>query len=192
MNDSVLSDEGPSGPAAAEGLVFRNWRAGDVPALCRYGNNRNVWLNLLDRFPHPYGVRDAKRWIALNNATLSAAVNFAIDLSGEVIGGVGLDRKQDVHRGTAEVGYWVGEPFWGRGIATAAVRFITGYAFSALPLLRLEARVFAWNPASARVLEKAGFRLEGRLRQAITKDGRVGDALLFALCRDEVGEAPRE
>ena len=156
------------------GLVFRNWRARDVAALCRHANNRNIWLNLLDRFPHPYTRRDAERWIDLNNATLSPPVNFAIELDGEAIGGVGMDRRQDVHRGTAEIGYWVAEPFWNRGIGTAAARFIADYAFRAYPLLRLEARVFEWNVASARVLERAHFQLEGRLRQAITKDGRRG------------------
>ena len=97
-----------------------------------------------------------------------------------------MDRRQDVHRGTAEIGYWVAEPFWGRGIGTAAARFIADYAFRAYPLLRLEARVFEWNGASARVLERADFQLEARLRQAVTKDGRVGDALLYARCRGDV------
>jgi RimJ/RimL family protein N-acetyltransferase len=168
------------------GLVFRNWRSRDVEALCRHANNRNIWLNLLDRFPHPYTKRDAERWVDLNNATLSPPVNFAIELDGQAIGGVGMDRKQDVHQGTAEIGYWVAEPFWGRGIGTAAARFIADYAFRAYPLVRLEARVFEWNAASARVLERAQFTLEARLRQAVTKDGRVGDALLYARCRGDV------
>ena len=178
---SSLSDRPPP-----PGLVFRNWRSRDVEALCRHANNKNIWLNLLDRFPHPYTRRDAERWIDLNNATLSPPVNFAIELDGEAVGGVGIDRRQDVHRGTAEIGYWVGEPFWGRGIGTAAARFIADYAFRAYPLVRLEARVFEWNSASARVLERAHFQLEARLRQAVTKDGRVGDALLYARCRGDV------
>ena len=184
--------ESPTAPTAGSeqpspaGLVFRNWRSRDVEALCRYANNRNIWINLLDRFPNPYTKRDAERWIDLNNATLSPPVNFAIELEGEAIGGVGLQRHQDVQSGTAEIGYWVAEPFWGRGIATAAARFIADYAFRAYPFIRLEARVFEWNPASARVLEKAHFRLEGRLRNAVTKDGRLGDALLYARCRDDV------
>src|SRR5688572_7881937 len=121
----ALSETPPGSPASSAGaLTFRNWRSRDVEALCKYANNRNIWLNLLDRFPNPYTRRDAERWIDLNNATLSPPVNFAIELEGEAIGGVGLHRQQDVHSGTAEIGYWVAEPFWGRGIATAAARFI--------------------------------------------------------------------
>ena len=158
------------------GLVFRNWRSRDVEALCRHANNRNIWLNLLDRFPHPYTRRDAERWIDLNNATLSPPVNFAIELDGEAIGGVGMDRRQDVHRGTAEIGYWVAEPFWGRGIATAAARFIADYAFRAYPLVRLEAAGVRVEPRlGARAGEGRLPRWRARLRQAVTKDGRVGD-----------------
>lgn len=195
MSSPAPASDAPSDNAAdnaadrppPEGLVFRNWRARDVEALCRHANNRKIWMNLLDRFPNPYTRRDAERWISLNNATLSPPVNFAIELDDHAIGGVGLDRRQDVHSGTAEIGYWVAEPYWGRGIATAAARFITDYAFRAYPLIRLEARVFEWNPASARVLEKAQFHFEGRLRRAVTKDGKVGDALLYARCRDDHG-----
>jgi [ribosomal protein S5]-alanine N-acetyltransferase len=172
------------------GLVFRTWRARDVDALCRYANNRNVWINLLDRFPHPYTRKDAERWITLNHATLSAPINFAIELEGEAVGGVGLDRRSDVRSGTADIGYWVAEPFWGRGIGSAAARFIAGYAFATFPLVRLQACVFDSNPASGRVLEKAGFQFEARLRRAFTKEGRTGDLLVYARVRDEAGTPP--
>jgi hypothetical protein len=99
------------------GLTFRTWRSRDVEALCRHANNRKVWSNLLDRFPHPYTKRDAERWIDLNHATLSAPLNFAIEREGEAIGGVGVDRRTDIRSGTGEIGYWVAEPFWGQGIA---------------------------------------------------------------------------
>ena len=174
-----MSDENPAG------LTFRSWRSRDVEALCRLANNRNVWKNLLDRFPHPYTKRDAERWIELNHATLSAPLNFAIERDGEAIGGVGVDRRSDVRAGTGEIGYWVAEPFWGRGIATAAARFISDYAFRAFPFVRLQASVFDANPASARVLQKAGYTLEGRLRRAYTKDGHQGDLLVYARLRDD-------
>jgi ribosomal-protein-alanine N-acetyltransferase len=176
-----------SAAAAAPSLTFRTWRARDVEPLSRYANNRNIWINLLDRFPHPYTRKDAERWINLNHATLSAPINFAIELDGEAIGGVGLDRRLDVRSGTADIGYWVAEPFWNRGIATEAARFITGYAFHTFPLVRLEASVFEWNVASGRVLEKAGFHFEARLRKAFTKDGRQGDLLVYARLRDPQG-----
>ena len=169
----------------ARGLLFRTWRSTDVEALCKHANNRAVWRGLLDRFPHPYTRTDAERWIALNHATLTAPQNFAIELDGEAIGGVGLDRRQDVFAGTAEIGYWVSEAFWGRGVATAAAAFISDYAFGSFPIERLQAGVFDGNRASVRVLEKVGFLLEGRLRRAVKKDGEFTDLLMFARLRSD-------
>jgi RimJ/RimL family protein N-acetyltransferase len=166
------------------GLVFRTWRSRDLEALVRHAGNRKVWQNLKDRFPHPYTADDAERWIAMNQAVLGPAKNFAIELDGEAVGGVGLDPRGDVYRLTAEIGYWVAEPFWGRGIATEAARFISEYAFATFSLARLQAHVFDRNAASARVLEKAGYTLEARLRRAYTKEGRTGDVLLYARIRD--------
>jgi ribosomal-protein-alanine N-acetyltransferase len=161
-------------------LTFRTWRTRDVDALVERANNRNVWLNLKDRFPHPYTRADAESWIGMNHLVLGPPVNFAIDSGGEAIGGVGLEPLDDVFHRTANIGYWVAEPFWGRGIATAAVEFISDYALRNFPVHRLQAAVFDWNPASARVLEKAGFALEGRQRRNVSKDGRIGDLLLYA------------
>jgi len=161
-------------------LTFRTWRTRDVDALVERANNRNVWLNLKDRFPHPYTKADAESWIGMNHLVLGPPVNFAIDVGGDAIGGVGVEPLEDVFHRTANIGYWVAEPHWGRGIATAAVEFISEYAFRTFPIHRLQASVFDWNPASARVLEKAGFTLEGRQRRAVVKDGREGDLLLYA------------
>jgi RimJ/RimL family protein N-acetyltransferase len=166
------------------GLVFRPWRARDLDALVRHADNRRVWQMMTDRFPHPYTARHAELWIGIHMANLGPIINFAIELDGEAIGGVGVERKTDVYENTLQVGYWVGEPFWGRGVATAAATFIGDYAFEAFPAVqRLEAGVFDWNAASARVLEKAGFTFEGRLRRAVTKEGRVGDLLMYARLR---------
>jgi len=161
-------------------LTFRTWRTRDVDALVERANNRNFWLNLKDRFPHPYTKADAESWIGMNHLVLGPPVNFAIDVGGDAIGGVGVEPLEDVFHRTANIGYWVAEPHWGRGIATAAVEFISEYAFRTFPIHRLQASVFDWNPASARVLEKAGFTLEGRQRRAVVKDGREGDLLLYA------------
>jgi ribosomal-protein-alanine N-acetyltransferase len=166
-------------------LLLRPWRAADLDALLRYANNRKIWLNLRDRFPHPYTLRDAQQWIARSAAQSGSPTNFAIEFEGGAIGGIGLELLTDVHRFTAEIGYWLGEPFWGRGIATIAATAVTDYAFATLELRRLQALAFEWNPASARVLEKAGYTLEGRLRKSIMKDGRVGDALLYARLRSK-------
>ena len=118
----------------------------------------------------------------------SPPLNFAIVLDGEPIGGAGLEPQLDVNRLTAEIGYWVAEPHWGKGIATEAARRLTEYAFEAFPFERLEAAVFEWNPASCRVLEKAGYRREGKLRRSVVKDGRIGDAFVYAKLRPDVRE----
>jgi RimJ/RimL family protein N-acetyltransferase len=163
--------------------TLRPFEAGDVESLVHYANDRDVWINLRDRFPHPYTVTDAENWLRLA-ATLPPDSHFAIARDGAVIGGIGLHMQEDVHRRSAEIGYWLGRPFWGRGIATAAVRAMTGHAFATFDLCRLYAYVFEWNPASKRVLEKAGYTLEGRLRRSVIKDGRIIDAFLCAIVKE--------
>jgi RimJ/RimL family protein N-acetyltransferase len=111
---------------------------------------------------------------------------FAIASSDEAIGGISVQPQYDVYRKSAEIGYWLGEPFWGKGIATLAVRALTSYAFSRLDLLRIYASVFAWNPASARVLEKAGYHIEGKMRDAVYKNGKVTDQLLYGITRADL------
>jgi len=165
-----------------ERSTLRPFRRDDEPSLVRYADNRNVSRNMRDRFPYPYTAADAREWTDRVSGQ-SPVANFAIVVDGAVVGGIGLEPGTDVFRRSAEIGYWLGEPFWGRGIATEAVRAVTGYAFATFDVCRLEAGVFEWNPASARVLEKAGYALEGRARLGITKDGRTGDRLLYALVR---------
>jgi RimJ/RimL family protein N-acetyltransferase len=162
--------------------TLRPWRKDDEISLARHANNRKVSGNMRDIFPFPYTAADATAWIDRVSGE-SPTQNFAIAVDGAGVGGISVMPREDVYRQSAEVGYWLGEPFWGRGIATEALRAITDYAFATFPVIRLEAGVFGWNPASARVLEKAGYTLEGRLRQAVTKDGRVGDRLIYGLLR---------
>ena len=169
--------------------TLRSWQPGDVEAIVRYADDRRVWLNLRDRFPHPYTPADAERWIRAATSA-SPETQFAIAVGAEAVGGIGLELQTDVCRGTAEIGYWLGAAYWGRGIATEAVRAATAYGFAALDLRRIFAGVFAWNPSSRRVLEKAGYSLEGRLRQAVIKDGRVLDSFLYAIVRDGGDENP--
>ncbi len=110
--------------------------------------------------------------------------NFAIAVAGEAVGGIGFTLQPDVARRSAEVGYWLGESFWGRGIATEALKAVTDYAFTNYDLCRIFAHVFDWNRASTRVLEKAGYTFEGRLRKSVTKDGQTIDQLMYAVIRD--------
>jgi len=167
--------------------AVRSWRWDDQEALVRHANNRRVWINLKDRFPHPYTLADAQDWL-LRAEQMKPESHFAITVDGAAAGGIGLTFQQDVYRRSAEIGYWLGEEFWGRGIATVCLRAVTDYAFAQFGLCRLYAGVFEWNPASMRVLEKAGYLLEGRLRQSVTKDGKTIDQLLYAITRDEVAQ----
>ncbi|HEX4965922.1 MAG TPA: GNAT family N-acetyltransferase [Thermoanaerobaculia bacterium] len=167
-----------------ERLALRPWRESDVESLVRYANNRNVSLFLRDHFPYPYTPDDAHSWIGRCLAGARPPQNFAIEHAGEAIGGIGLQPLTDVSRFTAEVGYWLGEPFWGHGFATEALRRITRYAFSTFDVERLEAHVFATNPASANVLRKAGYEHEAILKRSVFKDGQFIDCLLYARLRE--------
>jgi len=162
--------------------IIRNWAPEDEAALVRYADNRKIWINLDDRFPHPYTAADAREWIGLS--TREPVTNFAIATADEAIGGVGLRLMEGIFRKSAEVGYWIGEPYWGKGIASAALAKIVDFGFGELDLVRLVALVFARNSASAHILEKAGFSLEGRMVKGVFKDGEIIDALLYALTRD--------
>jgi RimJ/RimL family protein N-acetyltransferase len=162
---------------------IRSWRAGDEPSLARHANSRNIWLNVRDRFPHPYTLAAAEGWVAMAS-TAEPETQFAIEVNGEAAGGIGLFLQEDVERYSAEVGYWLGEAYWGQGITTEAVGRFTEWSFENFELCRIYASVFAWNQASCRVLEKAGYQLEGRLRQSGVKDGRVVDGLLYATVRE--------
>jgi [ribosomal protein S5]-alanine N-acetyltransferase len=163
--------------------VVRSWRRGDAPSVARYANNYKVWRNVRDRFPHPYTLMDAEEWVRYA-AREKPEVSFAIEVGGEAAGGLGLVLGEDIHRRTAEIGYWLGEPFWGRGIMSEAVRALTDYAFQTFDLARVYAGVFESNPASMRVLEKAGYSFEARLRKAVTKEGRTMDEYIYAVARD--------
>jgi RimJ/RimL family protein N-acetyltransferase len=161
----------------------RTFRRDDDTSIALNADDRAVWINLRDRFPNPYTLDDARGWLRMVVGQ-TPATDFAIEVEGRAVGSVGIAPGVDVHRRSAEIGYWLGRAYWGRGIASAAVRAVTEHAFGHFDLVRLHAGVFAWNPASARVLEKAGYRLEGRLRSAVTKDGRTTDELLYAITRE--------
>jgi ribosomal-protein-alanine N-acetyltransferase len=163
--------------------LLRDWREEDAPALVKYADNRKIWSCLRDLFPHPYRLEDARQFIRRTSAAAPRTV-FAIASQTEAIGSIGLALGQDVHRYTAELGYWLAEPYWGRGIMTQAVRAMSEYAFGELALHRVHAEPFASNPASARVLEKAGFSLEGKMRANAYKDGRSVDQWLYAIVKD--------
>jgi ribosomal-protein-alanine N-acetyltransferase len=157
----------------------RSWRLADADSLARHANNRSVWINLRDAFPHPYTVRNARDYIRSVRDHLPET-SFAIASDGEAVGGIGFVLRSDVERVSAEIGYWLGEAWWGRGIATEALAAVTAHAIDAHHLTRIFAVPFAWNRASCRVLEKAGYVLEARLRRSAIKDGKPTDQLQYA------------
>lgn len=166
--------------------VIRPWRESDAESMALHANDRRVWRNLRDRFPHPYTRADAESYLRMVCGS-HPVTSFAIEVDGAAAGGISHVPGDDVERISAEIGYWLGAPFWGRGLMTTAVAAFSRALFDADPQLRrLFAVPFDWNGASARVLEKAGFRLEGRMRQSAIKDGVVVDQLLYALLREEV------
>ncbi len=165
--------------------VVREWREDDADELAVQANDRRVWQHLRDAFPHPYGLEDARRFLAMARARVPPS-SFAIVADGRIAGGIGYIQQTDVGRVGAEIGYWVAPSHWGRGLATAALEAVTAHTFGAHPeLRRIWAVPFATNPASARVLEKAGYTCEGTLRQSALKDGRVVDQWIYAIVRDE-------
>jgi ribosomal-protein-alanine N-acetyltransferase len=163
---------------------IRSWREEDAPVLSKHANNRKIWANLRDLFPHPYRLSDAVRFItmALNQ---DPECFFAVATPREAIGGIGLALGRDIHRYTAELGYWLAEPLWNKGIMTQAVGAFVPWAFDRFKLHRIFAEPYAANKASARILEKNGFELEGTLRANVFKNDSIQDQLLYAKIRQE-------
>ncbi len=172
-----ISTEIDCGPCRVRAL-----RREDVLALTRHANSPKVAAHLRDRFPHPYSVDDGRRFLEYVTSTDAECV-AGIVVGSEVAGTIGVQFRTDVERCSAELGYWVGEEFWGRGVATAAVRGFTAWAMPHFGLTRVYAEVFAENPASCRVLEKAGFSYIGLLRKAAIKGGVYHDYRLYDFVR---------
>ena len=162
--------------------VIRSFEDHDAAAMAEYVSNPNVTRMLAARFPSPYTERHAKAWIDLCHLE-AEPVNFAIAYKNELIGGIGLTVQRGARRRAAEVGFWLAEEYWGKGIATEALQAFTDYAFSQFDLIRLFAYVFEGNVASTRVLEKVGFTFEGTMESSIVKNDRVYAELVYALVR---------
>lgn len=163
--------------------TLRPWRLDDAPALARHGDSYEIWRNLRDQFPHPYTLAAAESYLA-GVVGVRPVTRFAITVDGEAVGSVGLKVGSDIERRSAEIGYWLGEAYWGRGITSAAVAAATAYAFRELDLVRVFAVPFVRNLASARVLERAGYVREGVMRRSAVKEGDVLDQYLYASVRE--------
>jgi RimJ/RimL family protein N-acetyltransferase len=169
-------------PKNRMGIFIRPWTDTDAESLVKYADNILIWNNLRDYFPSPYTPEHAHDWLE-KTVGAEPLINFAIDLEGEAIGGVGLILNGDVYALSAEVSYWVGEPFWGKGIATEAVRQLTEYTFYYFNIVRLYAEVFETNKSSMRVLEKNGYYLEGLRRKAVFKNNVLMDDYIWVKIR---------
>lgn len=165
-------------------IELRPLRYADKITLANLANNKKIWNNLKDEFPHPYLIEDAEKFI--DNAKFQEPqVNFAITYNYEFAGVIGIILQADVYRKGAEIGYWIGEPFWNKGISTAALKLATDYGFTTLNLERLHAGVFYFNQESIKVLEKCGYKLEGISRNAVFKNGNLIDEHRYAKLRQE-------
>ena len=169
---------------AGERCSVRSWRGSDLESIVRNANNPKVAMQLRDRFPHPYTRADGLAFLRHMTGP-EPQTNFAIDVDGEAAGAIGFVRGADVERFSAEIGYWLGEAYWGRGIVTEALVLLTAHGFSAFNILRFFALPFADNAASARVLEKAGYVREAQLKNSCVKYGKSRDQFLYARVNDE-------
>lgn len=163
-------------------INLRRFNIEDVKEVALLCNNINIWNNVKDYFPHPYSIVDAENYI--NSCLLEKIpLTFAIEYEGKLVGAIGLELQSDVYRLSAELGYWIGEPYWGNGIATESVKLITNYGFTELGLVRIFSGVFEHNIASMKVLEKAGFVKECIAKKAIIKNDKLLDGHRFAMVK---------
>lgn len=175
MNDNEIQIE-------CDGFLLRPFVPEDARSVARYADNIRIWNNVRDQFPHPYKRTDADAFIAIASGKKTVQ-DFAIVIDGDAVGGIGYVPGTDIERVSAEVGYWLGEPYWGRGIMSAAVRAMAAHIFATTEIQRLFAPVFAHNTASMRVLEKAGFRQVGILRNAAVKNSQIIDLHYYELTK---------
>lgn len=162
-------------------FILRRWDVHDAPIVANLMNNKKIQDNLRDGIPFPYTLTDAADFIATAlRADQTKALYRAIDVGGMAVGSIGVFVKDNIYCKTAEIGYWLGEPYWGNGIISSAIRQISDYAFDHLDVVRLYAEPFAENYASRKALENAGFRLEGTLEKNVCKNGYVMDSCMYA------------
>jgi RimJ/RimL family protein N-acetyltransferase len=166
-------------------VVLRVLKDTDVPAIARLLNNKKIWDNVRDYIPHPYTEQDGKEFVQFTQAE-NPPLTFAITYQGEFCGVIGLVKLVNEQRHVAEIGYWLGEPFWGKGIMSQALELITAYAFEQLKLIRIQTIVFEYNVGSMRVLEKCGYIKEGICRKAIIKNEELYDAHTFAIVNNKL------
>ncbi len=159
---------------------LRQWEKSDIKGIVKYADNINIARYLTDQFPHPYTQKDAEIYISSLLEENPVKV-FAIDINGEAVGSIGIFPQSDIHRKNAEIGYWLAEEYWGKGIISEAIKRITDYGFNTFDITRIFARPFNVNIGSQKALLKAGFTFEGKFEKAIFKNGEYYDELYFSI-----------
>jgi len=166
-------------------IRLRPFRLSDADKLTEMANNKKISRNLRDGFPHPYTHEDAVTFIS-HCLDMHRDTFFAIEFKGEYVGNISLSPCHDVYRKSAEIGYFIAEPYWNKGIASAAVKIIVEFGFNNLGMMRIQTGVYEYNPASRRVLEKCGFVKEGIFKKAIYKEGGLWDEVRFAILNPSI------
>lgn len=165
--------------------MIREWKIEDAPELAEMLNNKKILNNLRDGLSYPYTKNDAEEYItSMLEADKTKIFAFAITVDDKVVGSIGVFQCENIHFRTAEMGYYIGEPYWGNGLGTSAVKQACNYIFENTDIIRIFAEPFAYNIASCRVLAKAGFQFEGLLRNNAIKNGKVLDMRMYALIKE--------
>jgi RimJ/RimL family protein N-acetyltransferase len=170
-------------------VALRPFRESDAPRMAVLANNKKIGRNLRDGLPYPYTTADAMNFI---RHSMQFNAYFAIEYKGEYVGNISLTPLDNVYRKTAEIGYFLGEPYWNKGIMTMAVNLITEFGFKELGFARIHTGVYEYNPASQKVLEKCGYIKEGIFRKSIFKDNHLWDEVRYAKVNPEVEEGTRD
>jgi [ribosomal protein S5]-alanine N-acetyltransferase len=168
-----------------EGIALRPWELSDAVELALIADNKKIADNLRDGFPYPYSLKDAQDWLNLIKPENNPPRLFAIIFDNHIVGNIGIIEKTNIYRKNVEIGFFVFEKFWGKGIATKAIRAAVSYAFKNFDIVRIYAEVFSDNMASRKALEKAGLQLEATIRQNIIKNGIIKDSCIYSILKEE-------
>jgi ribosomal-protein-alanine N-acetyltransferase len=168
-----------------EGIVLRPWSFNDAVKLAKIADNKKIADNLRDGFPFPYSLKDAKNWLNLILPENSPPRFFAITIEKQLVGSIGIVLKSDIYRKNVEIGYFLKEEYWGKGIVTKAIKASASYAFKEFDIVRVYAEPFADKAGSRKALEKAGFTLEATLKRNVIKNGIIKDSCIYSVLREE-------
>ena len=168
-----------------EGIILRPWSVYDAAQLVIIADNKNIADNLRDALPFPYSIEDARNWLNMILPENVPPMFFAITVAEILVGSIGIVKKSDIYRKNFEIGYFVAEDHWGRGIATKAIKAATSYAFKDFDIVRVYAEPFADNISSRRSLEKAGYNLEATLKRNVIKNGIIKDSCIYSVLKED-------